>query len=260
MKLRIALAQMRSEKGDWEGNLKRAERYMAQAAAENCHIIVLPEMSLSGYADPAKFPHAVQTLDSPWIEQFIALTKRHAIAASGGFIEANPGGKPYITQLLAQGGRLTGVYRKVHIVDEEADWFSPGSDMPVFTLTLQEKELTCALAVCADDDRPDLFSTFARQGARVIFHSSAPGLYGRRKSEAEWQDGYDWYTDHLAERLPHYARRNRLYIAVATQTGATVDEDFPGGSFVFGPDGECLAGTPNWDEALLIHEIDFTPD
>jgi predicted amidohydrolase len=251
---------MRSEKGDWEGNLARTDDYMRQAAAQGCHIIVLPEMSLSGYADPAKFPHAVQTLESHWIQHFIALTARYKIAASGGFIEANPGGKPYITQVLAQNGRLVGVYRKVHVVDEEADWFSPGSDMPVFTLPVGNQKLTCALAVCADDDRPDLFSTFARKGARVVFHSSAPGLYGRRVSVADWQDGYDWYVGHLAERLPVYARDNSLYIAVATQTGATVDEDFPGGSFVIDPDGECLASTPNWDEALLIHEISPTDD
>jgi predicted amidohydrolase len=256
MRLRLALAQMRSEKGDWEGNLQRAEQYTKQAAAVGCHIIVLPEMSLSGYADPSKFPHAVQTLDSPWIERFVSLTTRYDIAASGGFIEANPQGKPYITQVLAQGGRIVGVYRKVHVVDEEADWFTPGSDMPVFTLPVGDTMLTCALAVCADDDRPDLFSTFARKGARVVFHSSAPGLYGRRVSMEDWQDGYDWYKGHLTERLPVYARDNGLYIAVATQTGATVDEDFPGGSFVFGADGECLAGTNDYSETLLIHEIE----
>src|SRR5688500_12417401 len=136
MKMRVALAQMRSEKGDWEGNIERAERYVSQAADQRCDIIVLPEMSLSGYADPTKFPTAVQTLDSPWIRQYVALTERYGIAASAGFIEANPHGKPYITQVLGQDGRLVGVYRKVHIVDEEADWFSPGKDTPVFTLRL----------------------------------------------------------------------------------------------------------------------------
>jgi predicted amidohydrolase len=164
---------------------------------------------------------------------------------------------PFITQVLAQDGQLVGVYRKVHVVEEEAELFSPGTESPVFSLRLPGGELPCALAVCADTDRPDLFAAFAAGGARVVFHSSAPGLYGRRTGEASWQEGFDWYRSYVFERLPIYARDNGLYIALATQTGTTVDEDFPGGSFVFGPDGSCLAGVNDYRETLLVHEIEL---
>lgn len=256
-RLKIALAQMRCEKGDWQGNLEHAERYMAQAADAGCHIIVFPEMGLSGYNDPSAFPESVQPLDSPFIQHFADLTLRYAIAASGGFIETNPSGKPFITQVLAQGGHITGVYHKVHVVDEEAAWFSPGEELPVFDLTVHGDQIKCALAICADSDRPDLFTTFARKGARIVFHSSAPGLYGRRTDETSWREGFDWYKCYLSERLPTYARENKLYITVATQTGATVDEDFPGGSFIFGPDGECLAGTEDYGEMMLVYELEL---
>lgn len=253
--LTIALAQMRCEKGDWPGNLARTARYMAEARAAGAHVAVFPEMGLSGYCDPARFPAAVQTLDSPWIRQFVQLTEEHGIAASGGFIEANPDGKPFVTQVLAQDGRVVGVYRKNHVVDEEAEWFSPGHETPVFTLRVPGGEVPCALAICADSDRPDLFAAFARQGARVVLHSSAPGLYTRRRTPADWQAGFDWYAGHVNARLPGYAREQGLFIVVATQTGATVDEDFPGGSFVFGPDGQCLARAPDYGEVLLIHTL-----
>jgi predicted amidohydrolase len=255
-RLRIALAQIRSEKGDWPGNLERAERYMAQARAQHCDVIVFPEMYLSGYSDPAKFPDAVQPLNSEWIEKFVRLTGKYGIAASAGFIEANPHGMPFITQVLAQDGRMVGAYRKRHVVDEEAGWFSPGDYTPVFKLKLAEGEVACALAVCADSDNPAVFRDASLGGAQIVLHSSAPGLYGRRTDEASWQAGFDWYKSYLAERLPAYARDYGLYIAVATQTGATVDEDFPGGSFVFGPDGECLAASPDYKEMLLVHDIE----
>jgi len=91
-----------------------------------------------------------------------------------------------------------------------------------------------------------------------VFHSSAPGLYPpRRTDSASWQAGFDWYNSYLLDQLPAYAKDNMLFIAVATQTGATIDEDFPGGSFVFGPDGECLARTENYEETLLVHELDI---
>jgi predicted amidohydrolase len=182
----------------------------------------------------------------------VELTAEHGIAASGGFIESNPGGKPLVTQVLAQDGRVVGVYRKNHVVDEEAEWFTPGNEAPVFPLRTPDGELVCALAICADSDRPDLFAAFARQGARVVLHSSAPGLYTRCSTPADWQAGFEWYTGYVGARLPVWAREQRLFIAVATQTGATVDEDFPGGSFVFGPDGTCLARAPDYREMLLV--------
>jgi predicted amidohydrolase len=255
--IRIALAQIRCEKGDWSGNLKSVGQYMAQASAEGCDIVIFPEMSLSGYCDPTRFPESVQPLESEQVDKFVRLTGQCRIAASAGFIEANPDGKPFITQVLAQDGRIVGTYRKRHIVDEEVEWFSPGDRTPVFNLSLPHGEITCALAVCADSDNPAVFADAAESEAQVLFHSSAPGLYGRRTDEASWQAGYDWYKSYLAERLPRFAREHGLYIAVATQTGATVDEDFPGGSFVFGPDGACLACTPDYAETLLIYDLEL---
>ncbi len=255
MNMRVALAQICCEKGDWGSNLAQAERLMSEASAAGCDVIVFPEMGLSGYCHPEWYPEAVQSLASPLVQRFVEATVRYGIAASGGFIETNPDGKPFITQLLAQNGHVVGVYRKVNVVEEEAELFSPGGATPSFVLSLQGGGLQCALAVCADSDRPDLFRAFAEKGARVVFHSSAPGLYGRRTDKASWHAGYEWYKSHLAERLPHYARDNKLFIAVATQTGVTADEDFPGGSFVFAPNGSCIASTDGPGETLLVCDL-----
>ena len=32
-------------------------------------------------------------------------------------------------------------------------------------------------------------------------------------------------------------------------------EDFPGGGYVFGPDGTCLSSTSDWSEGLLYVEL-----
>ena len=257
-RLRIACAQLTCQKGDWAGNLARHATWLARAAQAGAAVCVFPEMSLSGYADPAAMPEAVKPLDSPEVAAFVALTATVPVATTAGLITPNPAGRPFITQILAAGGRLLGAYRKVQVVDEEAAWFAPGYERPVFALPLRDGgTLPCALAVCADSDRPDLFASYAAQGVRLILHPSAPGLYGRRTDAAAWAAGYDWYRGYLVERLPRYARAHGLTIAVATQTGATVDEDFPGGSFVFGPTGACLAATPDWRETLLIHTVEI---
>ena len=150
-RVRVALAQIRCEKGDWPANLDRAAGYMAQTAAQGCDIIVFPEAGLSGYCDPARFPEAAQPLDSPLVRRFVDQTARAGIAASGGFLETNPGGKPFVTQILAQDGRIAGVYRKVNLGEDEP-MDAAGSAMPVFTLKTRDGAVPCALAICADSE------------------------------------------------------------------------------------------------------------
>ncbi len=254
--LTLALAQMRCEKGDWASNLARTADWMAHAQAAGCAVIVFPEAGLSGYADYRRFPAAVQPLDSPTVQAAIALTARYSIAASLGFLEPNPADpRPFVTQILVAGGRVLGVYRKVHVVEEDVAMFSAAGVMPVFDLPVEGAAIPCALAICSDSDRPDLFAAFAQQGARVVFHSAAPGLYGRRTDAAGWWAGYKWYRSYLTEHLGPAARTNRLLIAVAAQAGATVDEDFPGGSCVFDLDGTCLIAAPDYSETLLITTV-----
>ena len=48
-----------------------------------------------------------------------------------------------------------------------------------------------------------------------------------------------------------------LWIAVATQAGRTVDEDFPGGAYVFAPDGRRVHATPDWQPGAVYLGLDL---
>jgi predicted amidohydrolase len=244
--VRLALVQLRCEKVDLAGNLTAHAAQIVAAVERDIGIICFPEMSLTGYVNPARMPHGVVSLDSGLVADFVALTRGRALTAVAGIIEPRVGQKPYITQLVARGGRLLGVYRKLTIVDEEAAWFSPGADVPLF----EHGNVRFGLAVCADIDNPDVFARSAEQGARLVLHPSAPGLYGAQVTR-DWQSGFAWWRDSCRTKLGAYAREFRVYIATATQAGRTVDEDFPGGGFLFGPDGTCLAETLDWSEGVL---------
>ena len=247
---RLALVQLRCEKGDLAGNLAAHAAQITAAEARGIDLICFPEMSLTGYVDPVRMPHALMPLASPLVAEFVALTRGRTQTALAGIIETRPGKTPYITQLVARDGQLLGVYRKVTIVDEEAAWFSPGADVPLF----EHGGVPFGLAICADIDNSDVFARAATQGARLVLHPSAPGLYGAQATR-DWQSGYTWWRDGCHTKLGAYARNFRLYIATATQAGRTVDEDFPGGGFLFGPDGTCLVETLDWSEGVLDVDI-----
>jgi predicted amidohydrolase len=250
--LRIGLIQMRCEKAAISENLESISSYLAEAVARRIDILGFPEMSITGYADPTQYPQAVLRLDGPEVAQFLECTKGAPVTVLAGLIEENPQGKPFITQITARDGRLLGYYRKINIKGEEAVWFSPGVSPRVF----EHAGLTYGLAVCADIGFEPVFYACARKGARIVFELAAPGLYGDQATR-NWQSGYNWWKGECQKILSRYAEKYKLWIAVATQAGRTIDEDFPGGGYIFSPDGRCLYATPNWSPGAVFLELDL---
>ncbi len=250
--MKIGLVQMRCEKAAIADNLEEISRHLDKAVAYGVQILAFPEMSITGYADPNRYPKAVIHLDGPEVEWLLENTEGQEISVLAGLIEANPGGKPFITQIVVRDGRLVGTYRKVTIKDEESELFSPGSEVPVF----QFDDLTYGLAICADIDNTTLYADLARQGAQIVFELAAPGLYGDQASR-EWRSGFEWWREKCETHLSAYAREHGIWVAVATQAGRTVDEDFPGGGYVFAPGGRRAHATQNWQPGVAYLELDL---
>ncbi|HEY7781762.1 MAG TPA: tRNA preQ1(34) S-adenosylmethionine ribosyltransferase-isomerase QueA [Ktedonobacterales bacterium] len=249
--LLIGLAQMRCEKGDVAANLAATEDALRQGAERGAAIMCFPEANLTGYVDPTVYPEAILRADDPAIARFIAMTGTYHLTALAGFIEVNPGGPPFITQVVARDGALLGRYRKRTIPDEEAHLFTPATTTPATTSgVFAHPAVPFGVAICADIDNEPLFAEHARGGARLVFEAAAPGLYGDQATR-DWRAGFEWWRGECQTKLARYARANGIYIAVATQAGRTRDEDFPGGGYLFGPDGACLAATEDWHEGIL---------
>ncbi len=249
--IRIGLVQMRCEKAAIDDNLASMARCLDEASERGIDILAFPEMSITGYADPVKYPHSVLDWHGPEINRFMHLTRRHHMDVLAGFIEANPDGKPFITQMQAYNGLLMGFYQKMTIIDEETRWFSSGAEVPVF----EYQSLTYGMAVCADIHNEAVFAACARQGARLVFELAAPGLYGEQATR-DWRAGFEWWKGECHKYLGAYARQYHLWIAVATQAGRTVDEDFPGGGYVFAPDGRCAFATSDGSPGVVYLELD----
>ena len=244
--LRIGLVQMRCEKGVIAANLGAIASHLRDGASQGVEIMCFPEASITGYIDPARYPEALVQIEGPEVARFVALTRDLPLTAIAGIIEANPAGKPFITQVVARDGRLLGFYRKRTIPFDESALFASGADSEVFS----HAKSTFGLAICADIDSAAVFADAARKGARLIFEAAAPGLYGSQETR-NWRAGFEWWRGECCGKLATYARDNHVTIAVATQAGRTADEDFPGGGYVFAPDGSCAHATPDWRENVL---------
>lgn len=251
--LSLALVQMRCEKAAVDENINEMCRYLDLLKDAKPDIVCFPEMNITGYIDPQQHPEAVISQDHPAINLVAELSREYDTVIAAGFVEKNLEGKPYITQFISEDGSIKGYYRKKTIKEDEAKWFSPGEDQPVFTL----KGLTYGLSICADIDDDNIFRELAQKGAELVIECAAPGLFGDQ-STRDWRDGYDWWKDECFGKLRKYAADNQIHVAVSTQAGRTMDEDFPGGGYLFSPEGRCLAQSASWEEGMLIARLNIS--
>jgi predicted amidohydrolase len=227
-------------------------RYIDEADAKDIDILAFPEASLSGYDDRAKHRAAALGADGPEMESLMAVTRSRRPVVLAGFVEQNPGGLPFMTQAVVNDGKIIGRYRKNTIVDEDALYLAPGETVPVF----RSGETTFGIAICSDIGNENVFADCARQGARIVFELAAPGLFGEQVAR-NWESGFRWWEGVCLEKLTEYSKKFGIWIAVATQTGRTVDEDFPGGGYVFSPQGKRVLATSDWSEGPVYAEIDL---
>jgi predicted amidohydrolase len=247
--VRVLLTAVRCDKGDPVVNLGRHVRLLELGKLAGCHLVVFPEMSLSGSIDPEQCPERALALDHP-IVGLLAQATRGRPAALFGIAEASPDGRFLIAQLLASDGELRGVYRKRHLGEGE-EAFSTGASRAV--LDFNGRPL--GVAICAESGVDDAFDDAAGAGANASLLCSAPGLHDRRLDDASRAEGFAWWVAKGLGDAVHHARRRGLWIAMSTQAGATVDEDFPGLAALVDPTGEVVARLPDWNEGELVVEV-----
>lgn len=249
--MRALLAAINCQKGDIETNFKTHAKAVDEAVAKSCDLVVFPEMSLTGYLNTNRPGHIPVSLNSEPVQRMARLSGETGVALLFGIVEANGDALPLITQAYAVGGQVQAAYRKRQLGEGEPGLFVEGDESVVFSKGADR----FGVAICADRDWPDEFQFAANSGAKVVFHPSAPGLWGRRTDEVSWRKGFDWWRDTCIEIHGKRAKELGITIAVATQAGVTDDEDFPGWAAVIGPDGEVKSELPDWKEGTLLAEL-----
>jgi predicted amidohydrolase len=248
--MRVQLAAICCGKGDAEGNLAVHLRLLERAAAAECDLVLFPEMSLTGSADPAARPDHLVTLDHPVVARLVRATGETGVGACFGVAERSAAGDSHITQVFAAGGQLAGVQRKRHLGEGE-EAFTPATGCAVF----DHAGVRFGVAICAEAGFDAPFDDAAAAGAQLVLFPAAPGLYGRRTDEASWRSGFSWWEGSSLGDAGRHARRLGLWIAQAGQAGSTVDEDFPGLAAVTDPDGQVTARLPDWRAGVLTASI-----
>ncbi len=145
--------------------------------------------------------------------------------------------------VIDAGGKILGVYRKVHIPQiplwEEKYYFSSGNlGFPVF----QTKFATLGIQICWDNFFPEGSRILTLKGAQIIFSPTAAAFASQEK----------WRTV-----IAGNAMVNGVYILRVNRVGSEEKQDFYGRSFCVSPEGELLDRPTGMKEGILLVEIDL---
>ena len=222
----------------------------ARLAATGCDLALFPEMSLTGSVDPARNPERLISLDHEAVFHLVRASSETGVGICFGVAEGSSDGRAHIAQVFAAGGNIIGVQRKRHLGDGEES-FTPAS----VSTPIEFAGITLGVAICAESGFDPPFDTAAFAGAQLVLFPAAPGLNSRRTDEDSWRSGFSWWEGKCLGEAARHARRLGIWIAVATQAGSTVDEDFPGLAALVSPDGTVVDRLPDWAEGALIVDI-----
>ena len=244
----IAAAQFGPVLGDPDANRATAAGAVRDAAAQGARLVVLPELSDSGYVftgpDEAR-GLATRAADSPTLRQWRDLAAAHGCAVVGGFCELGDGGLLYNSAALVDESGTRAVYRKAHLWDREKLIFTPGADAPpVVSLPYGR----VAVMICYDLEFPEWARLAALDGADLIAAPvnwpAAPCPAGERPAEVT--------------KVQADASVNGVYVVVADRCGVERGVDWISGTLIAGPEGYLLAGPVLADHpALLVADCDL---
>jgi predicted amidohydrolase len=216
-------------------NLSRIARAQRAAADDGVHLLVTPELSVTGY-DLRDRTHevAVPLAGAPFPE----LSDGPDVIV--GVVEEGPGFVPYNTAVHLRRGTVLHRHRKLYLptygMFDEGRYFGAGERVRAYDLGGGWR---AGLLVCEDLWHPALTYLLATAGAQLVVVQSAAAGRGAWEGGASGGRFASWGAwESLAVAA---ATAYGVYVVVANRVGVEGAAVFAGGSFVVGPDGRVLA-------------------
>ena len=237
MKLRVALAQINPTVGDLAGNAGLIAESVKAAKDAGANLIVFPEMIVTGYPveDLALRP-SFQAASIRAVQE-IAAGITGDIVAIVGYL----GQGPKNAVAVIHDGKVRATYVKRHLpnygVFDEFRNFVPGDQ----NLVVRIHGVDVAVAICEDIWHP-LDSIASRTPGLLVVPNGSP--FERNKDDLRLA---------LVQKR---AKEISAPVAYVNMTGGQDDLVFDGDTIVVGKDGSILARTAQFDDQLIVVDID----
>lgn len=239
-----AAAAVSSRPGETIFNLAKIRHVARQAAAAGAELILLPELSVTGFLPnhPAgdhaawlaealrgAWKHA-ERLDGGAVAELARISAEEGIFVAAGMLES-AGGVLHNTHVLVGEGRVWGRWRKMHVPLFEMPFYNGGEAPAVVETPLGR----IGVNICFDAMLPESTRLLAVQGCEIgLFPFAADPAPGTAEAWANW----------ARPVVQARCAENGIFGVACNYRGAVefagVEQVFPGGALLVGPGGEVL--------------------
>lgn len=253
--LRIGLAQVNPTVGALATNSELILNYAQKASTAGAHILLFPEMVLTGYpvedlANRASFRLASQQALSVLAAK---LGEFGELVSVVGYLEESSSRRPQNAVAVIYKGEVVARYMKHHLpnygVFDEFRNFVPGDK----SLVVRIHGIDVGIAICEDiwREKGPVAELASRNVGLVLVPNGSP--YERNKDDVR------------AALVRRRAREIGAPLIYVNMAGAQDDLVFDGDSIAVAASGELIARAPQFDEGLMVVDIDAkvatsTPD
>ena len=218
--LRIGMGQLLVEGGEPTRNLARAVAQIAQAAAQGCELVLLPETLDFAWTHPSALYEA-QPIPGLFSDQLCRAAAEHGIYVCAGLTERAADGRNYNAALLIDSkGHILVKYHKINLLAVEQPFYAVGQTLNVVDTPLGK----IGVNICADNylDGLSIGHTLARMGAEFIL---APSSWTVDYSLTEENDPYQ---EKWVRPFSILARLYNVVVVATTSVGYIVGGPYEG--------------------------------
>ena len=254
--VRIALGQINTTVGDFQGNSEKIIDYSLRARNAGVDLILFPELSICGY--PPR-----DLVERPWFVERNRQTaeliaqKTSGIAVICGLVtpaKSSTGKTVLNSAALLRDGEIAAIQSKrllpTYDVFDEFRNFAPADKQDLITID----GTPFALTICEDAwndknfwDRRlygiDPVEDLIGAGGQILLNISSSPFYLHKRELRQ-------------EMLAAIARHYRVPVAMANQVGGNDSLVFDGSSLAIGPDGQVIAQAKSFDEDLVCFDTE----
>ena len=241
-RLRIAMAQINTTVGDFDGNVKKILGAIDTARIFKADIITLPELAICGYP-PEDLLFKPQFIQANLQSLQKIIETSNGITVVVGFVDSD--GDIYNAAALISDGKLIGTYHKIYLpnygVFDENRYFRAGNECPVYIIN----GIGIGINVCEDiwyEAGPATVQAYS--GAEVIINISA-SPYHRGKGESREK----MIATRASDTVAIFAYNNLI--------GGQDELVFDGHSCIFDERGNLVTRGKQFEEDFIVADLDI---
>ena len=244
-RLRIASCQINTRVGALDHNVELIIAALNEAEAAGCDMAVFPELAITGYPPEDLLLKPGFIADNKAALSRVAAHTGRCVAVVG-FVDV--GRDLWNAAALCAHGEVRGVYHKRNLpnyaVFDEQRYFASGHQP---TELWSVGGVRVGVSICEDAWNPaGPILDQADSGAELIVNLNA----------SPYAEGKGAYRERLMATRAADASSALIYV---NQVGGQDELVFDGGSMVFNADGELIARSPQFEEHLMVIDIDIDP-